>query len=274
MLYRVEDWDDAYANGPNIPQGERWPQAWVEPARAFRDAMAARGRFTPDIAYGDHARERLDLFLPEGEARGLVVFIHGGFWVRLDKSYWSDLAAGPVSRGWAVAMPSYTLAPEARVAEIGRQMARAVETAAGHVSGPIRLTGHSAGGHLATRLVVDDGLLERRVAARVERVVSLSGLHDLRPLLRTKLNDDVRLDAEEAAAESPALLAPRTDVDVIAWVGGAEREEFLRQSALLPNIWRGLGARTESVVEPDRHHFDVIDGLKRADSALTEALLG
>jgi arylformamidase len=35
-------------------------------------------------------------------------------------------------------------------------------------------------------------------------------------------------------------------------VGGAERSEFLRQNALLANIWTGLGAETSSAEEPDR----------------------
>ena len=25
MLHTIQDWDNAYANGPNIPGGERWP---------------------------------------------------------------------------------------------------------------------------------------------------------------------------------------------------------------------------------------------------------
>ena len=34
MIYRrIVNWDDAYANGVNIPQGDRWPAAWVEPAQ-------------------------------------------------------------------------------------------------------------------------------------------------------------------------------------------------------------------------------------------------
>src|SRR5690606_18256907 len=38
MIYhQIDEWDDAYANGPNIPQGERWPAAWAELAQAFRD---------------------------------------------------------------------------------------------------------------------------------------------------------------------------------------------------------------------------------------------
>ena len=272
MLHRVTDWDDAYANAPNIPGGDRWPEAWVEPARRFREAMGERAAL--DIPYGDHDRERLDLFLPAGRPSGLVVFMHGGFWVRLDKSYWSHLAAGAVERGWAVAIPSYTLAPEARVAAITRQAARAIESAAGCVDGPIRLVGHSAGGHLVTRQLCADSPLDGAIATRVGRTVSISGLHDLRPLLRTAMNGTIGLDEAEARAESPALHEPRGEVDVIAWVGQSERAEFVRQSALLANIWLGLGARTELVVEPDRHHFDVIDGLADAASPLVAAVLG
>ena len=264
----IEDWDDAYANGPHIPGGDRFPDAWVEPARAFREA-----RPPETIPYGAHERERLDLFWPDGEPRGLAVFVHGGYWVRLDRSYWSHLAAGPLARGWAVAMPSYVLAPEARVAEIGRQVARAVGVAAGRVPGPVRLAGHSAGGHLVARAMVGDAL-GYDLATRVERVVPISGLFDLRPLLLTSVGGEIRLDVAEAAAESPALLAPRAGTRLVAWVGQAERSEFVRQSALIANVWRGLGAETDLVVEPDRHHFDVIDGLADPGSALVEAWLG
>ena len=267
-MHRIEDWDEAYANAPHIPGGDRWPEAWVAPARAFREAHPPR-----EVRYGDHARQRMDLFLPDdGAPRGLVVFVHGGYWVRFDRSFWSHLAAGPLARGWAVAVPSYVLAPEARVAAIGRAVAVAVETAAREVAGPIRLVGHSAGGHLVTRLAVGDALPEA-VARRVERVVSISGVHDLRPLLRTRQNDDVRLDAVEARAESPALLVPREGTRCLAWVGQAERSEFVRQSELIASVWRGLGAATACVIEPDRHHFDVIDGLARPDSPLTDGVL-
>lgn len=264
----IEDWDDAYANGPHIPGGDRFPERWEAAARAFRNA-----RPPETVSYGAHERHGLDLFRPEGAARGLIVFVHGGYWMRFDRSRWSHLAAGPLARGWAVAMPSYVLAPEVRIAEIGRDVARAVEVAAERVAGPVRLAGHSAGGHLVARAMVGEAL-SFDVAARVERVVPISGLFDLRPLLLTTLNADLRLDAAEAAAESPALLMPRIGTRLVAWVGQAERSEFVRQSALIANVWRGLGAETDLVVEPDRHHFDVVDGLGDPGSPLTDALLG
>ncbi|MBS9722035.1 alpha/beta hydrolase [Tianweitania sp. BSSL-BM11] len=275
MIFRhIEDWDDAYANGPNIASGDRWPNAWVEPAANFRRDLEQAGRAKLDIAYGSGERNRLDLFMPEGEPVSLVVFVHGGYWRALDKSYWSHLAAGPLAHGFAVAMPSYTLCPTNSIAGITREIGAAISHAAELVSGPIRLTGHSAGGHLVARMVSASSPLSPALQQRIAHTVPISGLHDLRPLMRTQMNEAWRLDEAEAASESPVLLAPMEGARVTCWVGGNERAEFLRQSELLANIWVGLGARMAYVCEPDRHHFTVIDGLADPHHPLTEALIG
>ncbi|WP_127903023.1 alpha/beta hydrolase [Solirhodobacter olei] len=264
------DWEDAFSNGAYIPDGAEYPARWAAAAAAFRAGVCG----AEDLAYGDLPRERFDLFLPEGAPRGLVVFIHGGYWHTFDKSSWSHLAAGPLARGWAVAMPGYTLAPEARIGAMTRQIGAAVAAAGAQVAGPIRLTGHSAGGHLASRMVCAEGPLAEDIAARVERVVSISGLHDLRPLLLHSMAGVLGLDSTEAVAESPALQAPRPGVDVTAWVGAAERPEFLRQSALLADIWSRKGVAARLVADPGRHHFNVIEGLEEAGHPLTLAVAG
>ncbi|MBM3519844.1 MAG: alpha/beta hydrolase [Alphaproteobacteria bacterium] len=275
MYFRhITDWSDAYTNGAHIAGGERWPAAWVEPAARFRDTMIAAGRARLDRVYGPDARQRYDLFLPEGRPRGLAAFIHGGYWKAFDKSYWSHLARGAIARGHAVALPSYRLCPEVRIADITTDVAAAIAAAAGEVEGPIALTGHSAGGHLATRMVSQPSSLPAGVVARITRVVSISGLHDLRPLMKTAMNVDLRIDAAEARAESPALLEPSPGLQLVAWVGGGERSEFIRQTELLANVWMGLGAATSVVIEPDRHHFSVIDGLTDPGHPLVGALLG
>ena len=273
MFRRIEDWDDAYANGANIPRGEDWPGAWAVPARAFRQRLAGEGRARLDLAYGAAARNRFDLFLPQGAAKGLVVFVHGGFWMKLDQTFLSHLAAGPLAHGHAVSMPTYTLCPHIRISGIVAEVARAVEAAAAMVEGPIRLAGHSAGGHLVTRLICADSPLAEAVRARIAGTVSISGLHDLRPLIGTRMNETLRIDAAEAVAQSPALLAPLPGARLVAWAGAAERAEFVRQNALLANVWTGLGAATCRVEEPDRHHFNVVDGLADPEHPLTRALL-
>jgi arylformamidase len=206
--------------------------------------------------------------------RGIVVFVHGGYWRAFDKSSWSHLAAGANGRGYAVVIPSYTLCPQAQITEITGQVARAINQAAGMLSGPVYLAGHSAGGHLVSRMVCATSALSRGVADRVEQVLSISGVHDLRPLMRTAMNRDLRLDFDEATRESPVLHYPRDGVRHHAWVGAGERPEFIRQSELIANIWSGCGADTALTIEPGKHHFDVIDSLADPKSAMLDALLG
>ncbi len=268
----IADWNDAYANAPHIPGGAEYPERWRAAAAAFRAGMSADRR-REGLPYGRAPREKVDLFLPEASPRGLVVFVHGGYWRAFDRDLWSHLAAGPLARGWVVAMPGYPLAPEVRVAEIVRSIGEAVTQLAAAFGGPMVLVGHSAGGHLVTRQICEDSGLPERVAARIERVVSISGLHDLRPLLRLALNADLRLDLAEAAAESPALLVPRPGARAHVWVGDAERPEFVRQSTLLANVWTGLRAEMSQTIAPRRHHFDVIEPLADPDSDLVAALI-
>ena len=274
LARKIINWDDAYTNGANIPGGDRWPAAWVAPAKEFRDRLSGLDRARLGLAYGAKPRNRFDLFMPEGTPKGLVVYVHGGYWMALDNSYWSHLAGGAVAHGYAVAMPSYTLCPEVGIADIVIEIGAAISKAAETVEGPIMLTGHSAGGHLVSRMVSRTTPLPPAISARIRHVVSISGVHDLRPLMNTRMNETLRINEAEALAESPAMLRPMDDVRITCWVGGGERAEFLRQNALLANVWTGLGATTNAVVEPDRHHFNVIDGLANPDHPLTRALLG
>lgn len=259
--------DTAYNNVDFIPDGAAYPDRWEEAARAFREREAAVGRARLNHAYGPGERQRMDVFHPAGPAEGLVVFVHGGYWLRFHRHFWSHFAEGLTARGWAVAMPSYTLAPEARIAAIGHEIARAVEVAGSLVPGAIRLTGHSAGGHLVSRILCHDVALDAEVRGRIARSVPISPVSDLRPLLQTSMNATLGLDETDAAAESP-VRHPAPDVPVTVWVGAEERPVFLDQARWLAEAWRA-----EHRIAPGRHHFDVIDALRDADSPLVAAIL-
>ena len=255
------DLSDAYANAAYIPGGEAFPARWAEAARAFRAAHPPE-----TLVYDEGERERLHLFRPEGKPRGLLVFVHGGYWMRFSPDDFSHLAAGPLGQGWAVAMPAYPLCPQATVGGIVRCAARGVERAAQEAEGPVVLAGHSAGGHVVARLACADVPLA--VRDRVVRVVPISPLANLLPLMWTGMNETLRLDVPEAVAESP-LLRPRPAAPVTVWVGEDERPAFRDQALWLSRAWDAA-----LVVEPGRHHFDVIAGLERPDHPLTRAILG
>ena len=260
--------DDAYANAAHIPGAADYPPRWERAAEALREGLIEQGLADLDLAYGDSPRHRFDLFHPGAEPKGLMVFVHGGYWLRFDKSVWSHLAAGALSHGWAVAMPSYDLCPQVRIADITRQVAKAVTASAAMVAGPIVLAGHSAGGHLVTRML-QPGLLPDAVALRLRHVLSISPVSDLRPLMRTSMNADFKLDDASARAESPALMVERLPVPVTIWVGADERPVFLDQARWLAEAW-GCG----HVVDEGRHHFDVIDALADGHSGMIGRLLG
>ena len=268
----ITDWDDAYANRAYIPGADAIVEAWPVRSKTLRDELAQQGRLKADVEYGPHARNRLDLFLPEGTPKGLVVFVHGGYWMLFGKDTFSFVAAGAVAAGYAVAMPSYVLCPETRIGGITRQIGDAVVRAASLVEGPIFLSGHSAGGHLVSRMVSTTTPLSAPICRRVRKTVSISGVHDLRPLMKTRMNETLRIDEAEAERESPALLRPLDGTDVTFWVGADERPEFLRQTVMMQEAW-GATSRAENVVEPARHHFSVIEGLTDPDHPLTRTLL-
>jgi arylformamidase len=251
-----EEIDRAYQNGAFIAGGDAFAARWQAEAATFRAAQGAFARL--EQAYGPHPRHQFDLFRPAGPPRGLVIFVHGGYWRAFDKDSWSHLAAGPVGHGWAVAIPSYRLAPEAGLPAIREDVALAVAQAMRLVEGPVVLTGHSAGGHLVARLAQTGA-----AGARLRRVVPISPLADLRPLCRTAMNADLKIDAAVARTESPALLAP-PGVAAHVVVGGSERPAFLWQARTLSEAWA-----CDWSVLPGRHHFDVIDGLGDPASGLS-----
>lgn len=268
-MSQINDWDDAFANMAHIPGSDALPRKWAADAAAYRQTVRVDEHF-----YGEHPREAFDIVWPDAKPKGLAVFVHGGYWIRMDKSYWTDFAEGARANGWAVCMPQYTLAPEARIGHMTLQIGRAINTVAGLVAGPIHIAGHSAGGHLVSRMVCQDTPLKAQVMDRLKHTLSISGLHDLRPLIHTQMNIEQRIDEEEATQESAVLLRPHHQANITAWVGGGERPEFLRQAKLLGMMWQGLDVQTDVVIDGKHDHFSVLDDLKDPNSAITSAFIG
>lgn len=258
--YAWPDPDRDYANGAFIADAALFPARWTEMALAFRDSLGARAR--PDLPYGTGSRQVYDLFEPEGTARGSVLFIHGGYWMAFGRESWSHLAAGPLAHGWRVVMPSYSLAPDASLTQMVQEMAHLTRLIVQDHPGPIIATGHSAGGHLAARLACTD------LALPIARTVPISPLSELGPLMATKMNETLRITADEAARESPARLRLAPGISAHIHVGAEERPAFLAQARILSEEWSCPWSAA-----PGKHHLNVSDALADPESALTNTLL-
>jgi arylformamidase len=218
-----------------------------------------------DLRYGPAALETLDLFAA-GPGTPLAVFIHGGYWRRLDKSDFSLVAAGLVPLGISVASINYGLAPHTPLREIVAQARRAVGWLIKNArrfdvdASRLTLAGHSAGGHLAAMCAVQ---------WPAQAVVTLSGLHDLIPIQRSFVNEWLGLDETEAIELSPIRYAPAGLPTVLAAAGERESDAFKGQGRALVDAWAAHGCVAEYRDTPSDNHFTICQRLGDPDEALT-----
>lgn len=269
---------------PNDPALEA--QYNVRAARADYESLAADWQrrsaalraSTPavlDIAYGTGARQRLDIFTatPDGPT---LVYLHGGYWQRGDKSAYSFLAEAFVARGVNVVTMNYTLCPQTTVPGITGEIRQGLEwlyrnsRAYGLDAQRINVSGHSAGGHLTAMMLATpwaqtaSGLPPDLVKAGI----AVSGLYELAPLRQTSINHAAGIDAPAARDASPLSCQPPAGARALLVVGGAETAAFHQQAERLAQAWSAAGARIERYDEPGVDHFDVVKRLADPGSGL------
>ena len=230
-----------------------------------------------DVPYGPHHAERLDVFAAARPGPAPVhVFVHGGYWHRLDKADFSFVVRGLRPAGAVTVVINYGLLPSIDMDTLVAQCRRAVAWVHTHArdfgGDPDRLfvSGHSAGGHLTAMLMATDWAALGRPADTIKGGVAISGLYDLEPIRLCYLNDVLALTPDVARRNSPVTLPkPRAGALVLA-LGGDEGPEYHRQTGELAAAW---GVKPAGVLDMKGHnHFSIISELENPFSPLARAL--
>jgi arylformamidase len=261
------DYEAQYNNRARVPEHPAIIEGWARDAAAYRERHPPRS-----FAYGSGERQTVDLFAGAGDGtRPLVMFVHGGYWQALHPSFFSHTARGLNARGIDVAIPGYDLCPAVTVGTILDQVRRAAIALSRESGRRVAVAGHSAGGHLAACLLATDwrAVAPDAPADLVPAAYAISGLFELRPLVGTSVNGALGLDADEAARLSPLLWTPPSGRTLDAVVGGAESEEYLRQSRTIAERWAAAGVATRYEAIPGANHFTAIAPLADPDSGMT-----
>ncbi|GBD48880.1 alpha/beta hydrolase [Methylopila sp. Yamaguchi] len=254
--------DAAYNNNAAVPTSAAWVAARDVAAPAFRAAHPAK----LDVAYGPKPRQAFDLYPAADPDAPCLVFIHGGYWQKNSREVFAHYAQGALDAGWAVAMPSHTLAPDASLTEIVAELGAALDWLARDgrtlgVGGRIVLSGWSAGGHLVAML-----LGHSAVAAGL----AISGVYELEPIRDTFLNAALKLTDEEIATLSPLRL-PVTRKPLAIAYGTAEVPALIHDSLALHAKRTEAGAPGALIPIEGADHFSILDGLLSADGVLVKA---
>ncbi len=270
------DYEAEYNNRARVPEHAALIQAWYEAAQRYRVDRLTEAHAELDVAYGPGERQRLDLFWPDKpQPAGLAVFVHGGYWQTLSPDGFSHMARGANGHGIAVAVPGYDLCPAVTVGDIVNQIRACCRFLWQRFGKRLVVAGHSAGGHLAAAMVATDwpALDATLPADLVPAGLAISGVFELEPLTHTSINGPLKLDDEEARAASPMNWPVAPGRTLLAYVGGAESREFLRQSRDIVAHWAARGVHAECVEVAGANHFTVLDPLADPDSAMTQALV-
>ena len=236
---------------------------------AERNALSAKLRAgragALDIPYGPGERNRIDLYPAPGYGSPCLVFIHGGYWQRNSRELFAMLVEGLAERGWSVAIPGYTLAPEASLTQIVGEVRQGLDwlAANGHeygIGGPVVLSGWSAGGQL-TAMALD----HPRVAAGL----AISGVYDLSFIRDTGLDAALSLTDDEIETLSPLRLPVVQKPLAIAY-GTREVPALVHDSRRLHELRAAAHAPGALVPISGADHFSILDELRRADGQLVQ----
>ena len=252
---------------------ERWNREGTEVCREFNHDL--------DLTYGASAAERLDVFPVTGTRSVPVqVFFHGGYWMSRDKSNFRFLAKTFVPAGAVFITVNYGRIPTVEIDELVRQCRTALAWVHGHVADfggdadRIFVSGHSAGGHIVAMLMATDWPAFAGLPADlVKGGCSVSGLFDLEPVRLCYLNDTLKLNADQVARNSPIQLVPLCTAPLIIAVGGAESDEFRRQSAELGAVWNKKGASCQVKERPGLNHYTIVEEFADRGSSLGQAVM-
>ncbi|MGE4373807.1 MAG: alpha/beta hydrolase [Xanthobacter sp.] len=256
--------DAAYNNNAAVANSAQWVATRDMAAAAFRVAHPAG----LDIAYGPHLRQKLDLFPAEDPSAPCLVFIHGGYWQKNSREVFAHYAEGFLTRGWSVAMVGYRLAPDTRLPEIVSDIGRALDflasVGAEHgVTGPLVISGWSAGAHLAVMHLDHPAVVAG---------LAVSGVYELAPIRDTFLNGALDLSSMEIATLSPLRLRQSHTPLIVAY-GTAEVPALVYDSRVLSA--RRVEACASGALLPilDADHFSILEELRRPDGQLTRAVV-
>ncbi len=252
--------------------------------------MAARTIAYVTGSSADPLKHTLDLYRPRARKDlPVLLFFHGGVWQMGDKAQYRHIGTAFARRGILTAVVNYRLTPTVRhpghIRDAARAVAWAVRHAAEFGGRPDRVfvSGHSAGGHLATLLLMDPQYLraERVDADSLAGVIPLSGVFDLtKPMDDTPqggaavyIHPPFGTDRRGLEAASPIRHVRKTAVPLLVLLAGEDYRAMQGQSQRFVDALRRRELTITYEVIDKRGHFELVAGIGTPEDRTTDLIV-
>ena len=220
-----------------------------------------------DIAYGQHELNRLDLYKPQKQAKGVVVFFYGGCWggcETLPKNHYRFVAQTLTDLGYAVVIPDYRLFPEVKFLSIMDDASSVVQWVSenhqefGVESNAVILMGHSAGAHIAAMLATNENYLGDELYKRLRGFIGLAGPYDF-PFDE---NYQYQLFSElEYKYTQPSSFVDGSEIPMLLLHGDKDKKVYLRNLLKMREAIENKNGFVKTKIYQDVNHTQIIAAL-------------
>jgi arylformamidase len=268
--YDEEALNCQYNNRLQVPDYALHTETWERLSRQTEKEYLS----ISNIAYGELAREQLDIYPSSKPNSKTLVFIHGGYWRNMDKRMFHFVAKAFHQYNVTTILITYPLAPLASIDQVVSSCRKAVNWVQQNISqhngnpGKMYISGHSAGGHLAAMMMTAD---EKYFMPGIKGVCSISGLFNLVPIQLSEINETLQMDNAMALRNSPVLLRSAGSCPLLLAVGINETEEYKAQSEELYKKWKEE-IPLQLLQLRELNHYSIIEDLLNTDSLLHQKM--
>lgn len=253
--------------------------AGCSPVQIVNAFVSSELRVTQDIRYGPLERQLLDVYMsPETDgSRGIVIFVHGGYWDSGDKADYRFVADSLTERGFTTVIPNFRLVPDVIFPAYVEDVALAVEWVFENLqSDRVFLMGHSSGAHIAALIIFDERYLDALGLSNSELsgFIGLAGPYDFLPLAPEDQRARAALGPEEnREATQPINFVDGSEPPAFLATGLADETVDPGNSRRLAARIEQRGGRVELETYPGLEHATLVGALARAGRVLEPAVL-
>jgi acetyl esterase/lipase len=217
-----------------------------------------------DVSFGQHARQKLDVYVPAGPGPfSVILWIHGGGWEAGSKDS-PGMVTGLMWSGYVIASTNYRYSSQApfpaQIEDVKSAIKLLRKNAKEYKLDPFRIgvSGGSAGGHLAA-LLGTSGDEETKIQAVCDfygptDVAAMSPPTATNNPITKLLGGTTGVKAELAKQANPITYVDANDPPFLIFHGDKDNVVPLSQSELLDAALKKAGVESKLIVIPGAGH--------------------
>jgi len=290
--YSPSRWSHRFSGGDQVIESHI--QTTTKATQSARNTILCLLNWAVDAktSFPDHS---IDVYFPSNvnellptidsiQPKAIFIYIHGGYWQHLSRNESAFMAQTMSDAQILTAVIGYPLAPHATIDQIvtcvEQALVKILELAM-KLSTKVFICGHSAGGHLASTLLLIDWKTKYNIDHEIfGGFFLISGVYDLIPIVSTYVNEPLRMTTSIAKKQSP-LHRDSNDywlalkhVPILCVHAQYDPPAFHDQNRQYGSYLEKIGFDNVKIIQlNDFDHFNVIEQLEKRDQPLTTMIL-